>query len=328
MAKSPVDAGRKFALPGIDVMRRAFDECRMEAISLSEGDLSGALGSYQHGSAVLCSFVVDFAIHARLVLPPGYFLSCYFYKAAAGSWCAGMPLRSGTMLLALSGSSCEMMLAPESSISLVVAPIRQAVSSAVERNPDSFGETGQQFSLFRPECHAETRLGARYAVMFDSLIGKSRHGMSVFVESGMADALVDDRALSELFARSFPASTPADGYRPHYPTLRKAVRFMRANLHRDIYIEEIAASVQLSDRSLRHVFDDLLGVSPTRYLSLLRLHEASRRLSVQGNAGRLSIKSVAMSCGLWDLSRFAANYRRAFGEHPSATLMRTCSFAS
>jgi AraC family ethanolamine operon transcriptional activator len=35
-----------------------------------------------------------------------------------------------------------------------------------------------------------------------------------------------------------------------------------------------------------------------------------------------------MSCGLWDLSRFAANYRRAFGEHPSMTLMRTGDMAS
>lgn len=328
MATSPVQVERKFALPGIDVMRRAFDECKMEAISLSEGELRGTLGSYRHGAATLCSFVVDFAIHSRFVLPPGYFLFCYFYQAAQGSWCAGMPLHSGTVLLALPGSSCEMMLAPESSISLALAPVRPSVLSAVERNPDSFGDAGQQFSLFRPECHAETRLGARYAVMFDSLIGKPRHGMSVFVESGMADTLVDDRALSELFAQSVPALTPANGYRPHYPTLRKAVRFMRANLHRDIYIEEIAAAVQISDRSLRHVFDDLLGVSPTRYLSLLRLHEASRRLSVHGNANRPSIKAVAMSCGLWDLSRFAANYRRAFGEHPSATLMRTCSFAS
>jgi AraC family transcriptional regulator, ethanolamine operon transcriptional activator len=327
MATSPVQVERKFALPGIDMMRRAFDECRMEAISLSEGELSGTLGSYRHGAATLCSFVADFAIHARFVLPPGHFLSCYVYQAAQDSWCAGMPLRSGTMLLALPGSPCEMMLAPESKISLVVAPMRSSVASAIESNPDSFGDAGQQFSLFRPECHADARLGARYAVLFDSLIGK-RHGMSVFVESGMADALVDDRALNELFAQTFPALTPADGYRPHYPMLRKAVRFMRTNLHRDIYIEEIAAAVQISDRSLRHVFDDLLGVSPTRYLSLLRLHEASRRLSVQGNAGRPSIKAVAMSCGLWDLSRFAANYRRAFGEHPSATLMRTCSFAS
>jgi AraC family ethanolamine operon transcriptional activator len=57
------------------------------------------------------------------------------------------------------------------------------------------------------------------------------------------------------------------------------------------------------------------------------LHEASRQLSARGGE-RLSVKSVAMNCGIWNLSRFAANYRRAFDEHPSDTLMRACSFAS
>ena len=285
---------RKVALAGIDVMRKVLDLCKLEAISLREGGLSGVLGSYRHGNATLCSFVVDFAFHGRFVLPD---------------------------------STCEVMLGPESCISIVMAPIHSDVMQVVERNSDSFGSPGRQFSLFRPECLAGSGLGHRYAVMFESLTSRTSQSMAALVESGLMDILIDARSWDEMLAHTGPASSHVYSYRLHYPSLRKAVRFMRTHLHRDIYMDEVARAVQISERSLRHVFDEMLGVSPTRYLSLLRLHEASRLLSTH-STGRLSVKAVAMSCGLWDLSRFAANYRRAFGEHPSMTLMRTGDMAS
>ncbi len=326
MATSPVPMERKFALHGIDVTRKVFELCKMEAVSLGEGGPSGLLGSHRHGNATLCSFVVDFAFHGRFALPPGHYLSCYFHQVAPGSWCAGMPLHSGTMLVVLPDSPCELMLGPETSISLVMAPAHAGVARVIERNPDSFGPLGRQFSLYRSDCYAGTGLGMRYAALFDGLTGETSHGLSDLLNNGVMNALVDARSLDDLLARGAPTLSHAAGYRLHYPTLRKAVRFMRAQLHRDIYMEEVASAAQISDRSLRHAFVDLLGVSPARYLSLLRLHEASRRLSMH-DKGRLSIKAVATSCGLWDLSRFAANYQRAFGEHPSDTVMRTYRFA-
>ncbi len=58
-----------------------------------------------------------------------------------------------------------------------------------------------------------------------------------------------------------------------------------------------------------------------RYLSLLRLCVAYRNL-VNADASSRSVKSVALSCGMWDLSRFAEHYRQTFGELPRATLSR------
>ena len=327
MAVSLALVERKFALSGIDVMRKVLELCKMETISLREGGLSGLLGSYRHGNATLCSFVVDFAFHGRFALPPGYYLFCYIHHAAQGSWCAGMPLPSNSALIVLPDSTCELMLGPESCISMVLAPIHPDVLRVVEMNSDSFGSSGRQFSLFRPEYHASSGLGHRYAAMFESLTNRTAQGMAGLFANGLLDTLVDARHLDELLAHTVPASAHIYSHGLHYPMLRRAVRFMRAHLHRDIYMDEVASAVQISDRSLRQVFDELLGVSPARYLSLLRLHEASRLLSTH-SMGRLSVKAVAMSCGLWDLSRFAANYRRAFDEPPSMTLMRTCDMAS
>jgi AraC family ethanolamine operon transcriptional activator len=100
---------------------------------------------------------------------------------------------------------------------------------------------------------------------------------------------------------------------------------MRRNLRRDIYITELCNAAGVSERALRYAFDDLLGVSPNRYLSMLRLCTACKNLTLS-DASRRSVKSVALSCGLWDLSRFADHYRRVFGERPRDTLMRAPPF--
>jgi len=109
--------------------------------------------------------------------------------------------------------------------------------------------------------------------------------------------------------------------RAHYLVVQRAEQYMRANLRHDIYNNEMCAAAGVSERTLRYAFDDMLHISPNRYLSMLRLCTACRSLALS-DASRRSVKSVALSCGLWDLSRFADNYRRVFGELPRETLMR------
>lgn len=96
---------------------------------------------------------------------------------------------------------------------------------------------------------------------------------------------------------------------------------MRKHMRRDIYMQELCNAACISERSLRNVFDDLLGIPPNRYLSMLRLCTAYRSLT-QADVGRRSVRSIALSCGFWDLSRFAEHYRYMFGELPRATLTR------
>lgn len=97
---------------------------------------------------------------------------------------------------------------------------------------------------------------------------------------------------------------------------------MLRHLRSDIYVREMCMAAGVSERALRYAFEDLLGISPNRYLSMLRLCTACRSLA-SSDASRRSVKSVALSCGLWDLSRFADSYRRVFGELPRNTLMRS-----
>jgi AraC family transcriptional regulator, ethanolamine operon transcriptional activator len=311
--------------PGLDAMNQLFDHCKLEAVALREGGLRGVFGSRVHAGASLCGFVFDFPCHGRFSVPNGHYLLCHVHQASSGSWCAGMPLLSGTTMIVLSGSACEWMLGADSMVSVLMAPLQDGAMRALERNPLSFGLAKRRFSIFGPECLAGTSWRFRCESVFHALVGM-RGDESGVIGQDFLDSLLDPRLLDDLAALPQGGASDIGGYRAHYGPFRRVVDFMRANLHRDIYLDELARAAGMSERALRYAFADLLGVSPTRYLALLRLHEASRRLAT-GGASRLSVKSVAMSCGWWDLSRFAANYRRAFGEHPSDTLMRASSVA-
>jgi AraC family ethanolamine operon transcriptional activator len=67
------------------------------------------------------------------------------------------------------------------------------------------------------------------------------------------------------------------------------------------------------------VFNETFGVTPTRYLQLKRLHEVHRTLRA-ADADETSVSHVLAQHNEWQLGRFAAQYRRLFGEKPSETL--------
>ena len=74
-------------------------------------------------------------------------------------------------------------------------------------------------------------------------------------------------------------------------------------------------------RALQESFRRDLATPPMTYLRQIRLRRAREALT---NADRhaTTVRAVAISLGILHMSRFAAAYREAFGETPSATLNR------
>jgi len=101
--------------------------------------------------------------------------------------------------------------------------------------------------------------------------------------------------------------------------LRKAREFLAARAQRPVYLAELCAAVGVPERTLRDIFQTLLGVSPLKFLQLRRMRQARGALQ-QATTHTQSVKAVALDCGFWELGRFAVEYKRLFGESPSATL--------
>jgi AraC family ethanolamine operon transcriptional activator len=76
--------------------------------------------------------------------------------------------------------------------------------------------------------------------------------------------------------------------------------------------------VGVSRRTLEYAFQERFGLSPKAYMLARRLGEV--RAELRQDDGELSITRIANQWGFDHLSRFAAFYRRQFGELPSETI--------
>jgi AraC family ethanolamine operon transcriptional activator len=116
---------------------------------------------------------------------------------------------------------------------------------------------------------------------------------------------------------------------PPPPPLRTPTRIVRDVLafvdeqsDRPVTVEELCDRFGLARRSLHRAFVDVLGVPPASYVRLARLNGVRRDLVRRRGDATTTVTAVARTWGFGEFGRFAAQYRRLFGEAPSATLAK------
>ena len=82
-------------------------------------------------------------------------------------------------------------------------------------------------------------------------------------------------------------------------------------------VEESCRESACSISTLERAFRDHFGASPKQYLTVSRLNGVRHSLSGPAEARRIG--DIASAWGFWHMSKFAADYKRMFGEPPSAT---------
>jgi len=105
-------------------------------------------------------------------------------------------------------------------------------------------------------------------------------------------------------------------------TVERAEAYVRAHPGTSVPISRLSRVVGLSERGLRNAFYGVRGMSPKRRFIAERLEDARRDLR-EGRQGGTTVTGVATRYGFYELGRFAASYKEAFGETPSATLRDT-----
>ena len=86
-------------------------------------------------------------------------------------------------------------------------------------------------------------------------------------------------------------------------------------------VSALSRTLGVSERALRNAFIRTYGLSPCRHLRMLRLTWVRRAL-LSAHDQAVTVTEIAMNFGFTELGRFSADYRKAFGESPSATLRR------
>ena len=141
--------------------------------------------------------------------------------------------------------------------------------------------------------------GSRFAAIhgdrfFDFIID----GLSQIIDSGL---------------RTMGSRTPQSVRRPDLVV--RARDYIVAHLGTDFSIDEMARSLEVSNRVLNYAFRDTLGVSPLQYVLTQKLHWARRQLK----SSEMTVTQICHQNGFNTPSRFTRQYFRLFGELPSAT---------
>lgn len=100
----------------------------------------------------------------------------------------------------------------------------------------------------------------------------------------------------------------------------RACECMLAHSDQPLSTLDVCSRIGTSPRKLDYCFNDVLGISPKRYLRLVRLNGVRRDLKNRAHEARVKVQDVAARWGFWHLSEFSRDYSAQFGELPSQTL--------
>jgi transcriptional regulator GlxA family with amidase domain len=101
--------------------------------------------------------------------------------------------------------------------------------------------------------------------------------------------------------------------------VEQAEAYARAHMDAPVPLSRLCRIVGRSERGLRDAFYSVRGMSPKRCLLAERLQGVRNALS-GGWTRPVTVTGVAADFGFYELGRFAATYKEAFGETPSQTL--------
>jgi AraC-like DNA-binding protein len=125
---------------------------------------------------------------------------------------------------------------------------------------------------------------------------------------------------SYLAARPDTSSRSDRGVAPESIVRKAEERFLAAE-GSPVSLADLCIATDVSKSSLYCAFERVYGVPPLRYFNRRRLMEA-RLLLLNSRESRSAVKMAALAVGFTEFGRFSVEYRKLFGESPSATLNR------
>jgi AraC-like DNA-binding protein len=155
-----------------------------------------------------------------------------------------------------------------------------------------------------------------------------------FVENALTDPLVWvsplvigslGRLLAATALTSFPnacVAPPAieDHSDANPATLRRAIAFIEANPDLDLSLCDIARAASVTPRAVQIAFRRHLDTTPMAYLRRVRLDLAHEDLQAATPGDGNTVTAIASRWGYARASRFAADYRAAYGRPPHDVL--------
>ncbi|MBO8415778.1 MAG: AraC family transcriptional regulator [Proteobacteria bacterium] len=97
--------------------------------------------------------------------------------------------------------------------------------------------------------------------------------------------------------------------------IARAAAYLKDNYCKPVFVEDVAALVNMAPSTFFRHFKDLVGVTPMQYLKQIRLHNARTMLLHDED----SVSAVAYKVGYESPSQFSRDYKRLFGLSPTSS---------
>ncbi len=129
-----------------------------------------------------------------------------------------------------------------------------------------------------------------------------------------------DKIESEILRRLFDCMVPVPLLKKRKKFQTKIVRdLLYENIDNFIDISTITSELNISESQLHHAFKKEYGITPKKYLQLLRLN-AIRKVLLLSDPNSVTIEEVVYKYNIFHMGHFSAQYKNIFGETPSQTL--------
>ena len=167
------------------------------------------------------------------------------------------------------------------------------------------------------------RLGERLLSVIETATDMTRTASGILASRHARDALEEALLRSMVMCLQHGEARKESKPRGRRAAMAKTFEsVVEANFNRPLLVSDLCRIVGVSERTLRNICQEQMGMSPHRFLALRRLHLARRAL-LRSDQQTATVTGIAMSHGVWELGRFAVAYKSLFGESPSATLRRS-----
>ncbi len=291
---------------------------QQEFLQISRGRFSGCVEDFWFGNVQLFRDRCNQAVHQSGHPWPGSRTIAYAIEADGEGVFSGEPMRKEDLVTLADGQPLD--FRTPRNIDCVAATVdSQALAEHAAQVWHSDASRGLPDSgriVARPEV---ARLfTAPLCEVYAHIVGRPSilhyHHVRRNLEEQLLNAIVMLGAHAELFGRS----TSLLGSKTRLVNRAKSLVLERED--HCVTVSDLCRQLSVSRRTLQYAFEVVCGMSPLSYIKVMRLNRVHRELRHQAGNAECSVGDVAARHGFWHQSRFASEYRKLFGELPSATL--------
>ncbi|WP_295883483.1 helix-turn-helix domain-containing protein [uncultured Thiohalocapsa sp.] len=280
----------------------AIREASIEHHQLEGGDFRGELSGLLAGSVVLNSGCYSRSLRACGCLPEHAVVVGAILGAGRDGCINGYRFGARDLICYPAGAELDYLLPA------------QTRWAALQLPRAMLGELGLSASLFdKPRVFSASMPGCARIVRRIARLAGAEQGTLISAWHADLAALAAELML---MAQHGTALGARPSYAHRMGLLRAFEQQARERIGEELRIPALCADIGVAQRTLEQTFRDQLGISPRRYLTILRLHVARDALLRGADS---DIATIAARCGMHHAGRFATEYRSLFGEAPSAT---------